>query len=48
MNNNPTPTPAPNRHQLRHAADGEFLFTDTTNAGMRRKFDLPLGRPLNP
>ena len=23
-------------------------FTDPTMAGMRRKFDLPLDRPLNP
>ena len=23
-------------------------FTDLANAGMRRKFDLPLDRPLNP
>jgi hypothetical protein len=38
MNNNPTPPPAPN---------GEYPFTDPANAGMRRKFDLPLDRPLN-
>jgi hypothetical protein len=30
------------------AADGEYSFTDPANAGMRRKFDLPLDRPLNP
>jgi len=23
-------------------------YTDPANAGMRRKFDLPLDRPLNP
>ena len=39
MINNPTPTPAPS---------GEYSFTDPANAGMRRKIDLPLGRPLNP
>jgi hypothetical protein len=31
-----------------HAADGEYPFTNPANAGMRRKFDLPLDRPLNP
>jgi hypothetical protein len=31
-----------------HAPTGEFPFTDPANAGMRRKFDLPLDRPLNP
>ena len=36
------------RRQLQHAADGEYPFTDPANAGMRRKFDLPLDRPLNP
>ena len=36
------------RRQLQHAADGEYPYTDTANAGMRRKFDLPLDRPLNP
>jgi hypothetical protein len=36
------------RRQLQHAADGEYPFTNPANAGMRRKFDLPLDRPLNP
>ena len=35
------------RSQLQHAADGEYPFTDPANAGMRRKFDLPLDRPLS-
>jgi hypothetical protein len=39
---------ATRRRQLQHAADGEFPFTDPANAGMRRKFDLPPDRPLNP
>jgi hypothetical protein len=42
------PTLATRRRQLQHAADGEYPFTDPANAGMRRKFDLPLDRPLNP
>jgi hypothetical protein len=42
------PTLATRRRQPQHAADGEFPFTDPANAGMRRKFDLPLDRPLNP
>jgi hypothetical protein len=36
------------RRQLQQAADGEYPFTDPANAGMRRKFDLPPNRPLNP
>ena len=36
------------RRQLQHSADGEYPFTDPANAGVRRKFDLPLDRPLNP
>jgi hypothetical protein len=36
------------RRQLQHAADGEYPCTDPANAGIRRKFDLPLDRPLNP
>ena len=39
---------ATRRRQLQHAADGEYPFTDPANAGMRRKFDLPLDRPLSP
>ena len=35
------------RRQIQHAADGEYPFTNPANAGMRRKFDLPLDRPLN-
>jgi hypothetical protein len=35
------------RRQLQHAADGEFPYTDPANAGMRKKFDLPLNQPLN-
>jgi hypothetical protein len=42
------PTLATRCRQLQHAADGEYLFTDRANAGMRRKFDLPPDRPLNP
>jgi len=42
------PTLAMRRRQLQHAADGEFPFTDPANAGMKRKFDLPADRPLNP
>ena len=30
------------------AAAGEYLWTNPTNAGMRRKFELPLDRPVNP
>jgi hypothetical protein len=33
---------------LQHAADGEFPYTDPANAGMRKKFDLPSDRPMNP
>ena len=36
------------RRQLQHSADGEYPHTDPANAGIRRKFDLPLDRPLNP
>lgn len=36
------------RRQLQHAADGEYPYTDPASAGMRRKFDLPADRPLNP
>jgi hypothetical protein len=36
------------RRQIQHAADGEYPCTDPANAGMRRKFDLPADRPLNP
>jgi hypothetical protein len=36
------------RRQLQHAADGEYPWTDPANAGMRKKFDLPSDRPLNP
>ena len=35
------------RRQLQHSADGEYPFTDPADAGLRRKFDLPLDRPLN-
>ena len=42
------PAPAMRRRQLQHSADGEYPWTDPANAGMRRKFDLPLNRPLNP
>ena len=34
------------RRQLQHAADGEYPFTDPATAGMRRKFDLPRGSPI--
>jgi hypothetical protein len=36
------------RRQLQHSANGEYPYTDPANAGMRRKFDLPLDRPLHP
>jgi hypothetical protein len=36
------------RRQLQHSVDGEYPWTDPANAGIRRKFDLPLDRPLNP
>ncbi len=36
------------RRQLQHAADGEYPFNDPASAGMRKKFDLPPDRPLNP
>ena len=36
------------RRQLQHSADGEYPWTNPASAGMRRKFDLPLDRPLNP
>jgi hypothetical protein len=42
------PTLATRRRQFLHAADGEYLFTDPVNAGMRPKFDLAPDRPLNP
>jgi hypothetical protein len=42
------PTLAVRRRQLQHSADGEYPHTDPANAGMRRKFDLPPDRPLNP
>jgi hypothetical protein len=38
---------AARRRQLQHAVDGEYPFTDAANAGMRRKFDLPVDRPLS-
>jgi len=41
-------TLATRRRQFQHAAEGEYPFTDPANAGMRRKFDLPPDRPLNP
>jgi hypothetical protein len=37
----------PRRRQLQHAAAGEYFWTDSANAGMRKKFDLPPDRPLN-
>ena len=40
-------TLAVRRRQLQHSADGEYPWTDPANAGMRRKFDLPLDRSLN-
>ena len=46
MKTNP-PTLATRRPQPQHAADGEYPFTDPANAGMRRKFDMPLDRRLN-
>jgi hypothetical protein len=42
------PALATRRRQLQHAADGEYPYPDPANAGIRRKFDLPLDRPLNP
>lgn len=33
--------------KIQPAADGEYPYTDPANAGLRRKFDLPLDRPLN-
>jgi hypothetical protein len=36
------------RRQLQHSVDSEYPWTDPANAGMRRKFDLLLDRPLNP
>jgi hypothetical protein len=36
------------RRQIQHSADGEYPCTDPANAGVRRKFDLPLDGPLNP
>jgi hypothetical protein len=41
------PTLAMRRRHLQQAADGEYPFTDPANAGMRRKFDRPMNRPLN-
>ena len=41
------PTLATRRRKLQHTADGKYPFTDPANAGIRRKFDLPLDRPLN-
>ena len=38
---------AARRRQLQHSADDEYPHTDPANAGMRRKFDLPLDRPAN-
>ena len=34
--------------KIQNSADGEYPLTDPANAGMRRKLDLPLDRPLNP
>ena len=34
--------------RCQNAAGLEFPATDSANAGMRRKFDLPLDRPMNP
>ena len=39
---------AMHRCRLQHSADGKYSYTDPANAGLRRKFDLPLDRPLNP
>lgn len=41
-------SPATRRRQIQHAANGGFPHTDTGSAGMRRKFELPPDRPLNP
>ncbi|HUB88031.1 MAG TPA: hypothetical protein VMB22_09085, partial [Verrucomicrobiae bacterium] len=38
---------AERRHKLQVAVDGDFPCTDPANAGVRRKFDLPLDRPLS-
>jgi hypothetical protein len=40
------PTLATRRGQLQHAAGGEYPFTDPAKAGMRCKFDLPPGPPV--
>jgi hypothetical protein len=34
--------------KIQNFADGEYPCTAPASAGMRRKFDLPLDRPLNP
>jgi hypothetical protein len=33
--------------QWQHADDGEFPFNRPASADLRKKFDLPLDRPLN-
>jgi len=37
----------PHRRQFQHATDSEYPWTDSANAGMRKKFDLPPHRTLN-